>query len=215
VRFRYSADGPLVLDGLSLEVPPATRIAIVGPTGAGKSTLVSLLLRFWEYQGGSIGVIEAGGAEHELRELRGDDARGLFSVVPQLPYLFHATVRENLLIAAEGPNRGNDALSFALKVAQLEELVSRLPGGLDTVVGESGSELSVGEVKRIAVARALLKEAPVYVLDEPTEGLDDGTANAMVAALAERLRGKTLVVISHLRRDLDLVDRVVELPRLR
>jgi ATP-binding cassette subfamily C protein CydC len=85
---------------------------------------------------------------------------------------------------------------------------------MDTVVGEYGSELSVGEVKRIAVARAVLKEAPFFLLDEPTEGLDDETAMALLATLAERLRGKTIVVISHLPRDLGLVDRAVELPRL-
>ena len=205
LRFRYAADLPWVLDGLSLDVPAGERLAVVGPTGAGKSSLVNLLLRFWDYEGGSITV---GGAD--LRRLRTDDARALFSVVPQSPYLFHASLRQNLLIAGGG-GASEAELWSALETAQLAGLVAALPEGLDTVVGEHGAEMSAGQVQRIAVARALLKEAAVYLLDEATEGLDEQTADLLLAAVERRLAGRTLVIISHRARDLRMADRVCEL----
>jgi ATP-binding cassette subfamily C protein CydC len=208
LRFRYESDLPWVFDGLSLEVPPGSRIAIVGPTGAGKSTLVSILLRFREYEVGSIRLVEGNGRGYELRGLRGEEARSLFSVVPQSPYLFHSTIRENLLIAA---SLNEEAIHSALAAAQLETFISRLPDGLDTIVGETGAEVSGGELKRIAVARALLKEAPVYVLDEPTEGLDEGTADALLSAVEEKTRGRTLIIISHRARDISLAQEVIRL----
>jgi ATP-binding cassette subfamily C protein CydC len=209
LRFRYAPGQPWVFDGLSLDVPVGARVAITGPTGAGKSTLVSLLLRFWEYEAGEIAVREEGGDRQDLRGFRGEDARLLFSVVPQSPHLFHATLRENLLLAA--PESDDPALVSALAAAQLGDLLSRLPDGLDTVAGETGRELSAGECKRVAVARALLKKAPVYLLDEPTEGLDSGTADALLAAVDERVGRGTLVIISHRERDLALARRVIRL----
>jgi ATP-binding cassette subfamily C protein CydC len=198
-----------VIDGLSMEIPPGGRVGISGPSGAGKSTLVSLLLRFWDYAQGSITLAGAGG-QVELRSLRGEDSRRLFSVVPQSPFLFHASIRENLSVAMpEGREGGEEAIRDALESAQLARRVASLPEGLETTVGEGGRELSAGEARRLAVARALLKDAPVYVLDEPTEGLDERTADALMDALDARLRGKTLIVISHRDRDLRLADKVV------
>ncbi len=221
LRFRYSPDRPWVIDGLSLDIPAGGRLAVVGPTGAGKSSLVNVLLRFWDYEGGSIRIVEppppargratgAQAAQWELRALGGEDARRLFSVVPQLPYLFHATIRENLQIAA--PGLDEEALRAALAAAQLTGFVAALPDGLETIVGESGKEISVGERQRIAVARALLKEAPIYLFDEPTEGLDEATADALLQSIDRRLQGRTLIVISHRPRDLRIADRVVALP---
>ncbi len=209
LRFRYAFEGPWVIDGLSMQIPAGRRVGISGPSGAGKSTLVNLLLRFWDYPQGSITLAAAGG-ETELRSLRSEDSRRLFSIVPQSLFLFHASVRENLSMAMpEGREDDDEAIRDALQSAQLSALVASLPEGLETTVGEMGHELSAGEARRLAVARALLKEAPVYVLDEPTEGLDDETADALMDALDARLRGKTVLIISHRERDFRLADKVV------
>ena len=210
LRFRYSADRPLVFDALSFDVPPGGRTAITGPTGAGKSSLVSLLLRFWEYEGGSISLVDESGGMRDLRSLGGDAARRLFSMAPQMPHLFHTSIRENLRIAS--PEASDPDLLAALEAAQLGDLVSRLPEGLDTEVGEAGRELSAGEIRRIAVARALLKSAPFLILDEPTEGLDDPTADALLAAVLENCQDRTLLILSHRPRDLSLAEAVIELP---
>jgi ATP-binding cassette subfamily C protein CydC len=209
LHFRYSEGQPWVLRGFSMDAPPGSRIGVVGPTGAGKSTLVSILLRFREYQAGSIWIRDAaapGPAEVDLRSLGGEGARRLFSVVPQDPYLFHASIRENLLIA--NADAGDEELWSALRTSALSDLVASLPSGLDTLVGETGRELSIGEAQRMAIARSLLKSAPVYIFDEPTEGLDDSTAGAVLTAVEQRLRGKTLIIISHRDRDLRIVDTI-------
>jgi ATP-binding cassette subfamily C protein CydC len=212
LRFRYEESGPPVFDGLSLEVAPGARLAIVGPTGAGKSTLIGILMRVWEYEAGRILLAAPGGRPVELRALAGDRARGLFSVMPQAPHLFHATLRENLQIAAPpGGGLPDSALEEALRSAELGGLLARLPEGLDTVVGETGKELSLGEVRRVALARAFLRRAPVSVLDEPTESLDDATADAVLAAAAAKLQGRTLIIVTHRERDLSIVDSVVRL----
>ncbi|HVP19594.1 MAG TPA: thiol reductant ABC exporter subunit CydC [Spirochaetia bacterium] len=215
LRFRYSPDFPWVLRGLSLEAPAGIRLGVAGPTGAGKSTFVWVLLRFWEYEDGSIRVVfhDAGSPrEEELRSLGSEEARALFSVVPQSPYLFHASIRENLLLA--NPAARDEELWSALDSAALSGMVSSLPAGLDTIVGETGREISGGEAQRLAVARALLRDAPAYVFDEPTEGLDDRTAETMLASIDRRLSGRTLIIISHRPRDHRGVSRThrLELP---
>ncbi len=220
----------MVFDGLAIDVEPGVCTAIVGPSGCGKSTLVNLLLRFWEYEGGEILVRAGGGgdaASAELRELGGDEARRLFSVLPQSPYLFHASIRENLLLGLrpdadlgdEDPADEDltdadpaEALQEALRAAQLGGLMAALPNGLDTMVGEQGRELSAGEARRLALARMFLRDAPVYILDEPTESLDDATADAVLAEIQRRLRGRTVILMSHRDRDLAIADRVVRLP---
>jgi ATP-binding cassette subfamily C protein CydC len=216
LRFRYSPSLPWAIDGLSLEVPAGSRVGIIGPTGAGKSSLVNVLLRFWDFEAGSIRVVGADPAGLDLRSISTEDARRLFSVVPQAPYLFHASIRQNLLIALPSapdpaaPPR-EEALLSALRTAQLSELIASLPEGLDTIVGETGREISTGEMQRIAVARALLRDAPIYILDEPTEGIDDRTAGMLLDALVRRLRGRTLIIISHRERELAFVDNVLRL----
>jgi ATP-binding cassette subfamily C protein CydC len=208
--FRYAADGPRIFHGFSMEAPSGSATGIVGPTGMGKSTLVSILLRFWDYQEGVITLTGPGVPPIDLRSLRGDEARRLFSVMPQSPHLFHSTIRENLLIASPPDAELRDeALFAALECARLADFVSRLPDGLDTAVGEKGKELSTGEARRIALARSLLREAPIYVLDEPTEALDEPTADALLLSVRERLRGKTILIVSHRERDLSIVDNVV------
>jgi len=221
LRFRYSPEQPWAIDGLSFDIPAGARLGIIGPTGAGKSSLVNVLLRFWDFEAGSIRVFNAadgqggtGSDGYDLRAMAPEDVRRLFAVVPQAPYLFHASIRENLLIALPpslDPAARDEALLSSLRAAQLSEFVASLPDGLDTIVGETGREVSTGEMQRIAVARALLRDAPVYILDEPTEGLDDRTAGMLLDTLVGKLPGKTLVVITHRERELAIVDSVVRL----
>lgn len=204
VRFRYGPDRPWVLDRFSLELPAGSRLALVGPTGVGKSSVINLLLRFWEYEGGSI---LAGG--QELKELSGADARRLFAVVPQNPFLFHGTIRENLSLGLDYPE---EAMREALLDAELGALLAELPDGLDATVGERGLALSVGQGGRLAVARALLKRAPVFLFDEPTEGLDDATAERLLDAIDRRVGARSLLLVTHRARDLRIAHRVVEVP---
>jgi len=212
LRFRYRADLPWVIDGLSFDAAAGRVTGISGPTGAGKSSLVNALLRFWEYEHGRIDIGCPDGTTRELREFATEDARRLFSVLPQTPYLFHASLRENLLLALPEESAPDDSrLRDALDVAQMTRFLAALPEGLDATVGESGRALSVGEARRVAVARMLLRDAPFYVLDEPTEGLDEATADSLLLAVEARLRGKTLLVISHRERDLTRADAVVRI----
>ena len=134
--------------------------------------------------------------------------------MPQSPFFFHASIRENLALALpEGSENDEESLRSAIETAHLSRLVATLPDGLETTVGERGHELSAGEARRLAVARALLKDAPIYVLDEPTEGLDEATADSLMAALDVRLRGKSVIVISHRDRDLRFADKVLRFQR--
>jgi ATP-binding cassette, subfamily C, bacterial CydC len=207
LHFRYEPNLPWVLSGFSLEAPAGSIVGVSGPTGVGKSSLVSVLLRFWEYETGCILVTEGRNTrETELRTLGAEGARRLFSVVPQSPYLFHASIKDNLVIAREGASE--EELWSALRDAELSDFVASLPAGLDTIVGETGREISVGEGQRLAVARALLREAPVYILDEPTEGLDDLTAERLLDSLVRRLAGRTVIIISHRPRDHRMADAV-------
>jgi ATP-binding cassette subfamily C protein CydC len=211
LRFRYASDLPPVFDGFSLDLPAGARLGLAGPSGAGKSSLVSLLLRFWDYQDGSIEL-----AGRDLRSFAPEDARRFFSVVPQAPFLYHASIRDNLLLAArpEGGDPGpeEDArLLEAVEAARLSELLSKLPEGLDAIVGETGRAVSGGELQRIAVARAFLKDAPIYLFDEPTEGLDDRGADVLLETIVGRLDGKSILIISHRERDLAITDRVLRI----
>ncbi|BDV44575.1 thiol reductant ABC exporter subunit CydC [Geotalea uraniireducens] len=187
-----------------LEIAAGERLALTGPSGVGKSTYLEILLRFRDYRGSVI----VGGIE--LRQLAADEMRRLVTVVPQRPHLFNGTIRENLLLA--NPAAGAAELGQALDDAGLAAWVAALPEGLDTPVGEGGRAVSGGEARRLALARALLKEAPLVLLDEPTEGLDAATERQVVARLAERCRGKTLLVITHRPACLALAGRVVRLP---
>jgi ATP-binding cassette, subfamily C, bacterial CydC len=204
LSFRYDADEPWVLRDLDLAISRGSRVALVGPSGSGKSTLVSLLLRFWDYDTGAIRI---GG--QELRGLDQETARAQLSVVPQDVYLFNATIEDNLLVADAHASR--DDLDRACAVAQLDGFIASLPAGYDTVVGEDGLLLSGGERRRLAVARAVLKDAPVVILDEATADLDSTTEVALWSAMDPWLEGRTVLVISHRPTVSAHVDRVVEL----
>lgn len=188
--FRYDDTLPWVLRDLSFELPAGGRLAIVGASGAGKSTLVQLLLRFLEY---STGRIELGGVE--LRECAAEAVRARIAVVSQDTYLFNDTIRANLLIAR--PDADQASLEAACRDAQLHEFICSLPHGYDTQVGEAGTRLSGGQARRLAIARALLRDAPILVLDEPTEGLDTVTGRALMSAIVKLMEGRSVVLITH------------------
>ncbi len=199
VGFRYEEDEAPVLEDVSLDLTPGKKLAIVGPSGSGKSTLVSLLLRFWEPERGEL---RFGG--RDARRYSPEDFRSFLSVAAQGAHLFDASVRENLLLAK--PDAAECDLWAALETAQLESFVAGLPVGLDTRVGELGSRLSGGEGQRLAVARALLKDAPLLVLDEPTADLDAETERSLLDAVdgfaREESRGLLLIThrLIHMRR---------------
>ncbi|ABB32852.1 ABC transporter, CydDC cysteine exporter (CydDC-E) family, permease/ATP-binding protein CydC [Geobacter metallireducens RCH3] len=192
-----------VLHGFSLEVPAGEKVALAGPSGVGKSTVAEVLLRFRGYAGS----VTVGGME--ISHLAADELRGLIAAVPQRPHLFNATIRENIMVG--NPAAGDAELRRALKDAGLAAWVDTLPLGLDTPVGEGGSAVSGGEARRIALARALVKDAPILVLDEPTEGLDAAAEREVVARLAARTEGKTVLVITHRPACFALANRVVRM----
>jgi ATP-binding cassette subfamily C protein CydC len=202
VSFSYNGDKQ-VLSGFNLELPPGSRLALTGDSGSGKSTLAEILLRFRDYAGS----ITLGG--RELKSLAADELRLLIAALPQQPHLFNTTIRENIILAK--PEATPAELDAVVYAAMLDSWVDGLPEGLDTMVGEGGSAVSGGEARRIAVARTLLKDAPVVILDEPTEGLDGGTEQQLLERLDRRLQGKSLLLITHRPAPLAIVDRVIRL----
>ncbi len=193
VRFAYGS-GALVLDGLDLACPAGQTTAIVGATGAGKSTIVKLLLRLYEDDRPDAGRITLDG--FDVRELRLADLRRSIALVSQDVYLFDGTVRENI---AYGGDEGAslDRIEHAARLAEAHAFIERLPQGYDTIVGERGQKLSGGQRQRIAMARAILKDAPILVLDEATSSVDNETEAAMQRSLAKVCRGRTTIVIAH------------------
>ncbi|MDE2478960.1 MAG: thiol reductant ABC exporter subunit CydC [Betaproteobacteria bacterium] len=207
LRMRYAEGLPWVLDGLDLDLPAGARLALVGASGAGKSSLLQVLTRLREYQQGSVRV---GG--RELRELRGDDARSLFTVVGQDDYLFHGTVLDNLLLG--DPDASPAQVYAACRAAQLHEFLESLPEGYLTPLGEGGMRLSGGQARRLGIARALLRDGPVLLLDEPTDALDANTERELYEALSAAMRGRSVLLITHRLGALAaLVDEVAVLER--
>jgi ATP-binding cassette subfamily C protein CydCD len=171
-------------------VPVGATVALVGPSGAGKTTVANLLLRFWDPQAGVVRLLG-----HDLRDYTLDDLRRRIALVAQDTYLFNDTLRANIMLAR--PGASDVALADALERAALTETVAALPDGLDTVVGERGARLSGGQRQRVAIARAFLKNAPVLVLDEATSHLDAVSELAVREALDRLARDRTTLVIAH------------------
>jgi ATP-binding cassette subfamily C protein CydC len=201
VKLRYQDGKGWALNNLDLTIPQGSRVAIMGRTGAGKTSLINLFLRFNEYQAGTV---RFGG--HDLRAYHGEDIASYVAVVSQRSYLFHTTIRDNLLLA-KGDAR-EDELWHALEVAQLADFVRAQPAGLDTITGEAGIRLSGGQARRVAIARAVLKNAPWLILDEPTEGLDPVTERELLRDLGLVMAGKTVLYITHRPAGLELMEKV-------
>ncbi len=204
VCFRYQEKEPLVLDGISFKVEPGSRVAIVGPSGSGKSTIANLALRFWDPTDGEVRL---GG--HDLRGYAQEDLRGAVGIVTQGTYVFNQTLRDNLLLARPGATDAE--AESALEQARLAGFVSRLPQGLNTPLGEQGLRISGGERQRLAVARALLEDAPVLILDEPTANLDPATEHELLAAIYGPTPGRTILTITHRLVHMERMDEILVL----
>ena len=189
VSFAYRESHP-VLRSVSLEVDPGTRVGISGRTGAGKTTLMSLLTRFYDPTAGQVlldGV--------DLRDYRIADLRNQFAIVLQEPVLFSTSVAENIAYAR--PGASEEEIVKAAKAANAHEFIVGLPRGYESRVGERGMSLSGGERQRIALARAFLKDAPILILDEPTSSVDTETEAAIMEAMERLMRGRTTFMIAH------------------
>ena len=178
------------MHGFSLTIPHGQTVALVGPTGAGKTTVASLLLRFIDADAGRISV---GGLP--LDSIDRAAWRGQVAWVPQLPHLFHGTIADNIRLAR--PEAGMEAVIAAARAAHADEFIATLPRGYDTPLGEGGARLSGGQRQRLAIARAFLKDAPVLILDEATASLDARSEALIQDALARLTVGRTVLIIAH------------------
>jgi ATP-binding cassette subfamily C protein CydC len=201
VSFRYSEQQDWVLKDLNLMIPQGYKIAIVGASGSGKTTLLHLLMRYYDPE---LGQVSLGG--QSLISVGSDPLMSCFGVLSQRTQLFAASIKENLLLAK--PTATDLELAAAIKATGLEKFISYLPEGLETWVGESGVKVSGGEARRIALARLYLKDAPILILDEPTEGLDAETERDVLQALSHFSVHKTVIMVTHREAGLGWVDEV-------
>ncbi len=199
--YRADADGPTI-DDLSLTIHPGEVVAVVGASGAGKTTLASLLPRFWDVDAGAIRLDGI-----DIRDLRLADLREAIGIVPQEPALFSGTVRENIAYAR--PDASAEDVEAAARVAHAHEFIVQLPEGYETVVGERGVKLSGGQRQRVAIARAVLKDPAVLVLDEATSSLDNESERLVEAALETLLVGRSTLIIAHRLSTVQRADRLV------
>ncbi|MDV5355937.1 cysteine/glutathione ABC transporter ATP-binding protein/permease CydC [Enterobacter asburiae] len=200
VSFSYPGQPQRALDNLSVSISAGEHVAILGRTGCGKSTFLQLLTRAWDPQQGEIHL-----QDRPLRSYAEADLRALITMVPQRVHLFSATLRDNLLLAS--PQASDELLSATLQRVGLEKLLDE--NGLNAWLGEGGRQLSGGELRRLAIARALLHDAPLVLLDEPTEGLDASTENQILDLINEAMKGKTLLMVTHRLRGLVNYDRII------
>jgi len=204
VRFRWLKDRPDVLNGLTLDIPAGSRIAILGPSGSGKSTLAALALKVVEPQEGRVLL---GGVD--IARLRADDVRSRIAWLSQDTHLFSDTVRANLALARDD---ATDADYWAaLDRAGIADMVRGFPDGLDSWIGEGGLQVSGGQGRRLALARALLSQAPVLILDEPATGLDSVTERAFLVTLNDVAAGRTVILITHRLLGVERLDRIFRL----
>ena len=209
VGLRYGpveeGSGP-VLVGIDLDVAPGEKVALVGPTGSGKTSILNLIPRLYEATEGSVTV---GGVD--VRDLRLASLREQIALVPQEPLLFSTTVRENILYGRRGAS--DDEVVAAARAAQAHAFIEDLVDGYETEVGDRGAKLSVGQQQRLAIARAFLKDAPILLLDEPTSALDLGTEQDLLVELESLMAGRTVVIVAHRLSTIRSVDRIHVLDR--
>jgi len=201
VSFGYTPDRK-ILKGIDLAIRAGETIAFVGPSGAGKTTICSLLPRFYDVDGGKITIDGI-----DIRQMTLASLRGQIGIVQQDVFLFAGTLREN--IAYGRLNASEDEIVDAARRARLDEMIARLPDGLDTVIGERGVKLSGGQKQRLAIARMFLKNPPILILDEATSALDTETERAIQASLAELSKGRTTLVIAHRLATIQDADRII------
>ena len=202
VRFAYASQPAPIYDGFSLVIAPGERVALVGPTGSGKSTFVKLLQRLYDIQGGRI-LIDG----EDIAQVTQQSLRHAIAVVPQDPALFHRTIGENIAYARPGASA--EEVALAARRARAHDFIARLPKGYDTLVGERGVKLSGGERQRVAIARAFLADAPILVLDEATSSLDAQTEPLVQQATEALMAGRTTIVIAHRLSTIRGADRIL------
>ena len=206
VSFSFPGRPKCVLENLNLEIPVGKTVAVVGPSGAGKTSLAQLLMRFWDSDTGSISFNGI-----ELRNYKLQDLRSRIALVAQDTYLFNNSLRENILIAK--PDATEQELNEAVKLSALSEVIQSLPVGLETMVGERGASLSGGQRQRVAIARAFLKDASVLILDEATSHLDALSENIVHKALIQLKKNKTTVIIAHRLSTIRDADQIIVLDK--
>ena len=204
LHYAYDNGTRAALNGLTFEVHHGEQVALVGKSGSGKTTAANLLLRFIEPDHGEITLNGI-----SLSQIPPDEWRRYVSYVPQHPYLFYGTVRENILLGR--PDASEEEITAAVKLAGADGFIRRLPHGYDTLIGENGVMLSGGQAKRIAIARAFLKDAPLLILDEATAGLDPETENEIAVSLKRLMQGRTVIIIAHRLSTVRRADRIVVL----
>ena len=201
VSFGYHKDQD-VLNNFDLAIKPGERVALIGPSGGGKSTIIKLLLRFFDLNGGEI-LIDG----QDIYKTQQDSLRAQLSLVPQDPILFHRSLIENIRYAQ--PEAKDSEVVKAAKLAHAHEFISSFPDGYNTLVGERGVKLSGGERQRVAIARAILKDAPILVLDEATSSLDSESEQFIQDALKSLMQGRTTIVVAHRLSTIMQMDRIV------
>jgi ATP-binding cassette subfamily B protein len=203
VRFEYAPGRP-VLDGIDLELAPGTTVAVIGHTGSGKTTLASLVPRFYDV---AAGAVELDGVD--VRDVKLASLRGAIGIVTQDPFLFSASVREN--IGFGRPAATDEEIEHAARLAQAHEFIAELPDGYDTVIGERGITLSGGQRQRVAIARALVVDPRILIFDDATASVDATTEARIKAGLREAMRGRTTIIIAHRLSTIALADEIVVL----
>lgn len=206
VGFAYENQAKRLYDDFSLQIAPGEQVALVGPTGSGKSTFVKLVQRLYDVQAGAVRI-----DGQDVREVTQDSLRQAIALVPQDPALFHRSIAENIAYAQPGATR--DDIVAAAKRANAHAFIERLPQGYDTLVGERGVKLSGGERQRVAIARAILADTPILIFDEATSSLDNETERDVQAALEGATRGRTTIVIAHRLSTIRNADRILVFDR--